>query len=98
MEGCTFYVDGTICSRDGELIQSAEDGTFTISVPIGDHFIQVKKDGHVFASAGRYPADPNGAGVKITFDREIKNMEFIDQTLVNFTGRGREARWIRRKP
>ena len=87
VEGCTFYVDGTICSRDGELIQSAEDGTFTISVPIGDHFIQVKKDGHVFASAGRYPADPNGAGVKITFDREIKNMEFIDQTLVNFTGR-----------
>ncbi len=87
VEGCTFYVDGTICSCDGELIQSAEDGTFTISVPIGDHFIQVKKDGHVFASAGRYPADPNGAGVKITFDREIKNMEFIDQTLVNFTGR-----------
>lgn len=87
VEGCTFYVDGTICSRDGELIQSAEDGTFTISVPIGDHFIHVKKDGHVFASAGRYPADPNGAGVKITFDREIKNMEFIDQTLVNFTGR-----------
>lgn len=87
IEECTFYVDGTICSRDGELIQSAEDGTFTISVPIGDHFIQVKKDGHVFASAGRYPADPNGAGVKITFDREIKNMEFIDQTLVNFTGR-----------
>lgn len=87
VEGCTFYVDGTICSRDGELIQSAEDGTFTISVPIGDHFIQMKKDGHVFASAGRYPADPNGAGVKITFDREIKNMEFIDQTLVNFTGR-----------
>lgn len=87
VEGCTFYVDGTICSRDGELIQSAEDGTFTISVPIGDHFVQVKKDGHVFASSGRYPADPNGAGVKITFDREIKNMEFIDQTLVNFTGR-----------
>ena len=87
VEGCTFYVDGTICSRDGELIQSAEDGTFTISVPIGDHFIQVKKDGHVFASAGRYPADPNGAGVKITFDREIKNMEFINQTLINFTGR-----------
>ncbi len=87
VEGCTFYVDGTICSRDGELIQSAGDGTFTISVPIGDHFIQVKKDGHVFASAGRYPADPNGAGVKLTFDREVKNLEFTDQTLVNFTGR-----------
>ena len=87
VEGCTFYVDGTICSRDGELIQSGSDGTFTISVPIGDHFIQVKKDGHVFASEGRYPADSNGAGVKLTFDREIKNLEFTDQTLVNFSGR-----------
>ncbi len=87
VEGCTFYVDGTICSRDGEIVQTAEDGTFTISVPIGDHFIQVKKDGHVFASEGRYPADPNGAGVKMTFDREVKNMEFVDQTLVNFSGR-----------
>ena len=87
VEGCAFYVDGTICSRDGELVQSAADGTFTISVPIGDHFIQVKKDGHVFASEGRYPADPNGAGVKLTYDREIKNMEFVDQTLVNLSGR-----------
>ena len=86
VEGCTFYVDGTICSRDGELIQTNDSGKFTISVPIGQHYIQVKKDGHVFASSGRYPED-RGFGDKTLFDREIKNMTFLDQTLVNFSGR-----------
>ena len=87
LEGATFYVDGTICSKDGEMIQSNEKGEFTISVPIGDHFITVKKNGHVFANEGRYPADPNGVGTKHTFNQEIKNMEFTDETVVNFTGR-----------
>ena len=87
LEGANFYVDGTICSKDGEIIATNEQGEFTISVPIGDHFITVEKSGHVFANAGRYPADPNGVGTKITFDHEIKNLEFLDSTLVNFTGR-----------
>ena len=87
LEGATFYVDGTICAKDGEMIESDAKGEFTISVPIGDHFITVKKSGHVFTNAGRYPADPNEVGTKHTFDREIKNLEFIDETLVNFTGR-----------
>lgn len=87
LEGANFYVDGIICSKDGEVIQTNDKGEFTISVPIGDHFITVKKEGHVFANAGRYPADPNEVGTRHTFDREIKNLEFTDETLVNFTGR-----------
>ena len=87
VEGVQFYVDGNLCTREGNMIESAEDGTFTISVPIGDHSIRVEKSGHVFAANGRYPADPLGVGTKITFDREIKNLEFVDETLVNFSGR-----------
>ncbi|MGM9708317.1 MAG: LamG-like jellyroll fold domain-containing protein [Prevotella sp.] len=87
VEGCNFYVDGNICSKDGEVIASAEDGSYTISVPIGDHFIEVKKNGHVFASEGRYPADPNATGERLTFVQPVKNLEFRDQTLVNFSGR-----------
>ena len=64
-----------------------EEGKFTLSVPIGEHFIQVKKDGHEFISNGRYPEDPNGVGTKMTFDKSISNLEFLDATLVNFTGR-----------
>ena len=87
VEGVNFYVDGTLCSKDGEVLTTNERGEFTISVPIGDHFIRIEKSGHVFAENGRYPADPNGTGTRINFNQEIKNLEFIDETLVNFTGR-----------
>lgn len=87
VEGCNFYVDGTICSKDGEAIATDASGKYTISVPIGEHFIQVKKSGHEFVGNGRYPEDPNGVGTKMTFDKSISNLEFLDATLVNFTGR-----------
>ena len=87
VEGVNFYIDGNICSKDGEVIQTNADGEFTISVPIGDHFISVKKNGHVFADQGRYPSDQYNVGTKHTFNSEIKNLEFVDNTLVNFTGR-----------
>lgn len=87
VEGCNLYVDGITCSREGEPITTAEDGTFTISVPIGDHYISITKNGHTFVADGRYPADPNSVGVKHTFERVINNLEFLDNTLVNVTGR-----------
>jgi len=87
VEGATLMIDGIVCSKDGKILYSNEDGEFTISVPIGDHFITVDLNGHEFANGGRYPADPDGVGLKHTFDREIKNLEFYDETLVNFTGR-----------
>ena len=86
VEGCSFYVDGTICAKDGEVITTNSEGQFEISVPIGDHFIQVKKSGHVFVNNGRFPADPNGLE-KYTFTGKVTNLEFRDTTLVNFTGR-----------
>lgn len=87
VEGCNFYVDGNICYREGEPIVSRQDGTFTISVPIGDHFIQVKKQGHEFSNNGRYPADPNGLGLTETFDQPVNNLRFTDSTFVVVAGR-----------
>ena len=85
--GVNFAVDGVACTKDGEMVTSSEeDGTFTISVPIGDHYITVSKNGHVFAN-GRYPADPFNTGTRETFDRERSGFEFRDTTLVNFAGR-----------
>ena len=85
--GVTFAVDGVMCTKDGEMVTSSEDdGTFTISVPIGDHYITLSKSGHVFAN-GRYPADPFNTGTRETFDRERSGLEFRDTTLVNFAGR-----------
>ena len=87
VEDVYFYVDGTVCAKDGQLITTNESGEFEISVPIGNHFITIERAGHVFVNNGRYPADPNGTGITMTFDREIKGLEFRDTTLVNFTGR-----------
>ncbi len=87
VEDVYFYVDGTVCTKDGQMITTNEKGEYEISVPIGNHSISIVKDGHVFVNNGRYPADPNGTGTTINFDKEIKGLDFRDTTLVNFTGR-----------
>lgn len=87
VEGVSLYVDGIVCSKNGDVIQTNKEGKFTISVPIGDHFITVAKNGHVFANNGRYPADPNATGLRKTFNKAIPDLEFTDETLVNFSGR-----------
>ena len=85
--GVNFAVDGVMCTKDGQMVTSDEDdGTFTISVPIGEHYITLSKSGHVFAN-GRYPDDPFNTGTRETFDSEKSGLEFRDTTLVNFTGR-----------
>lgn len=87
VEGVGLYVDGIPCSKDGEMIVTAENGSYTISVPIGEHFITVRKNGHVFTNKGRYPADPDSIRTVVNFNQKISNLDFIDETLVNFTGR-----------
>ena len=84
VQGCTFSIDGNPCSKDGKLIETDEFGRFEISVPIGDHHITIKKNGHTFVGEGRYPA---GVDTKFTFDREVTNLTFYDNTLVNVAGR-----------
>ena len=87
VEGVAFYVDGMPCAKDGAPIKTNEQGEFTISVPIGKHFISVEKSGHVFVDNGRYPADPNNMGEKRNFDGKMTGLVFYDSTLVNLTGR-----------
>lgn len=85
--GCNFYVDGQPCTFNGNMIESDEKGAFSIQVPIGDHYIQVKKNNHTFADNGRFPADPNNVGTLMTFDRELNTVVLYDNTLVKVTGR-----------
>ncbi|MBR5456512.1 MAG: hypothetical protein IKU76_06140 [Bacteroidaceae bacterium] len=84
VQGCNLYIDGEACAKDGKLIETDEFGRFEISVPIGDHHITIKKNGHTFVGEGRYPA---GVDTKFTFDREVTNLTFYDNTLVNVAGR-----------
>ena len=87
VEEAYLYIDGLMASKDGEPIMTNSKGEFEISVPIGEHFFQVKKNGHTFLNDGRYPSDPNGTGERVNFDRELKNVTFYDQTTVTVAGR-----------
>lgn len=56
-------------------------------MPIGRHYIELSKEGHVFVGNGRYPEDPEGIGTTFLCEQPISNLQFNDSTLVNFTGR-----------
>lgn len=98
VEGASFEIDGALCVKDGEMVVSKEDGTFTISVPIGEHFIRVKKDGHTFVNGGRYPADAQNIGLKHLFDQNITTLNFYDNTMITVAGRVAGGEVERKKP
>ncbi len=87
VEGVNLYVDNQICAKDGAPITTNAYGQYEISVPIGEHYITVVKNGHEFNNSGRYPADPDGVGTLVNFKNPVTSLDFEDQTLVNFTGR-----------
>lgn len=81
------YVDGVVASKDGEPIMTDEEGHYSVDVPIGDHFIQIKKNGHTFTNNGRYPADPKSLGLRETFEAPVTGLTFWDDTKVMVAGR-----------
>ncbi|MGN0069212.1 MAG: hypothetical protein ACI350_05730, partial [Prevotella sp.] len=88
VEGCTVYVDGQAASMNGNLVQTDVNGDFLVSVPIGNHYIEVKKEGHIFENNGRFPDDKNGVGTTELFNDDIQEpITFWDATQVNYTGR-----------
>ena len=82
-----LYVDGVLASKDGNPIMTNSNGEFTVDVPIGDHFVSVKKSGHTFVNEGRYPADLNGTGERETFEDDMSGLTFYDNTKVMIAGR-----------
>ena len=87
VEGVQFYIDGQICAKEGEPVTTDASGEYEISVPIGEHYITVAKQGHEFANNGRYPADPNKTGLLKNYNDAVKNLDFEDITLVPVVGR-----------
>lgn len=80
-EGIMFYVDGELVSGNGEVKKTDSDGYYEISVPIGNHYVEAKLDGHTMVSGGRFPTTGT-----FNFNRAVQ-YDFADSTLVNFVGR-----------
>lgn len=82
-----IYVDGTPASKDGESVKTDENGEFVVDVPIGDHFVSAKLQGHTFVDGGRFPVDKDEVGTRYTFTKEISGLRFFDNTLLTVAGR-----------
>ena len=86
-EGVQFYVDGTALTSDGKVQQTDADGYYSISVPIGEHYVEAKLEGHTFADGGRFPITGT-----YNFADRVRH-DFSDSTLVNFVGRVSGAKY-----
>lgn len=87
VEKCRLNIDGQPCVYEGRVVETDSEGRFTISVPIGNHYITIEKAGHTFLHGGRYPDDPDSLGTTVTFDREISGLTFTDMTKAVVVGR-----------
>ena len=87
VEGALLSVDGVQCLVGGVPVLTNADGKFSILVPMGPHYITAAKAGHTFAYNGRYPEDPNNAGVTYEFLHDINDLRFYDNTKLLLVGR-----------
>jgi len=83
-QGAYVYIDGIIVLDANSLpVVTSETGSFDVSVPIGNHYITVKKDGHVFSYNGRFPENT----YKEFFEDSNEAVVFIDKTRVTVVGK-----------
>jgi hypothetical protein len=74
-------IDGLPVVANGQQAVTDATGSFSISVPIGNHFVSVELYGHGM-KAGRYPA----VGT-VNFQAPISGVTFVDSTTVKLVGR-----------
>ena len=79
--GVMLYIDGVLVLKNNLPVTTATDGTFTISVPIGEHQISVGKASHIF-SAGIFPSSGY-----YNFQAPVSGIQFIDSTFIKVVGR-----------
>ena len=86
LEGANIYVDNNIVlDKNNVPVVSDSEGNFEIQVPIGNHFITVKKLNYEFEYEGRFPANSDEF-TEFFQDRE-EQVTFIDKTRVDVVGR-----------
>ncbi len=83
VEKASVYVDGTMAIKNNKPVETDQNGLFTVDVPIGNHYVEVKKAGHGFKKGGRFPEEGN-----YTFNRSFTIADaFLDSTKVRVLGR-----------
>jgi hypothetical protein len=75
-------VDGQLVVVAGEPAKTNSDGSFSVEVPIGQHYVDAYKEGHVF-TVGRFPS---ATGTTYNFQSDMQ-VNFTDNTLIKVVGR-----------
>jgi hypothetical protein len=85
-EGVSIWIDGTQqAMKDGKAILTDNFGQFKVVVPIGKHFLEFKKDGHVFAEKQFPKADDKNKGT-FDFQDRLSGIEVLDNTTHKLVG------------
>jgi hypothetical protein len=79
--GATLKIDGTVVIMNGLPVVTDAAGNFSITVPIGNHFVTVEKTSHDM-EAGRYPVTGTH-----NFQAPVSNIMFSDSTKRTLVGR-----------
>lgn len=75
-------LDGNAIISGGQQVKTDANGTFSISVPIGNHYIGIEKTGHDMVLGGRYPVTGTH-----NFQAPVSGITFQDSTLRKVVGR-----------
>ncbi len=89
VEGASLFVDGKIAfTESGQAAATNTEGQFSVDVPIGFHYIEVRMTNHGFDEAGRFPPATEGnASPTYDFQKPESGLTFYDTTLVRMSGR-----------
>ncbi|MFD1606057.1 LamG-like jellyroll fold domain-containing protein [Flavobacterium artemisiae] len=84
--GANIYIDGNIVLDANNMpVVTDDNGYFDVSVPIGKHYITIKKDGHQFTYNGRFPASTSE--FKEFFEDANEPVYFVNNTKVTVVGK-----------
>jgi hypothetical protein len=79
-----IYIDGSIViGANNQPIKTDANGTFSVNVPIGQHNVEIRKEGHTFTHNGFFPA----LDTFEFFEDQIEERWFIDTTRISLVGK-----------
>ncbi|MEO8962542.1 MAG: LamG-like jellyroll fold domain-containing protein [Ginsengibacter sp.] len=85
VQGVNFLIDGQYAQNsDGSLMQTGDDGNFTITVPVGVHRVQAAKSNHVFVNHGDIL---DLKGNYVNYQGSLAGIKLRDSTTIRFVGR-----------
>ena len=89
VKGANVYVDNSQqFDQGGNPIQTNQHGQIDINVPIGEHYVSVKKHNHIFTFNGQWPHPTSTLPYNThPFLDDVNNITFYDSTTVIVAGR-----------